>query len=308
MGQRTPGQDRGGAGSAGSHPGAADGAADGAPGRRRRASSAALWTMVAGLAAAAIALPLADPGGGDHPSGPNARLAVRDALTASMGESTVQVTFSASVGIAGTTAQLRGTGGADLTNKSAVMHVSGTVSGQNQAATVEVTGGTVYVQVPQVAALDPGKSWLSLRPGSSTGFGSSVGSLGTFADPSTVLAFLERSGAVVTPLGASTRTGTSEQGYRVTMDEGAVASAASAAGLPAGAAGQVHQLVLTAYISGGLLRSLDVDETGTVPVSASIDLHGYGQPVSVLPPAPTTVAPFSQFAGVTQLPATSLSA
>jgi hypothetical protein len=174
--------------------------------------------------------------------------------------------------------------------------VSGTVAGQHEAVSVEAVGGTVYLEVPQVATVDPGKSWLSLPPGSSTGVGSSVGGLGTFADPGTVLSFLRRAGAVITPLGTSTLAGTSVQGYRVAMDPASIGSAASSAGLPPGIAQHVQGLVVTVYVSGHLLRALDVAETGQASVTASIDFHGYGEPVSVQPPAATTVVPFSQFA------------
>lgn len=269
-----------------------------------------LWALVAVLAAAAIALPLADPGStapGPGPGGGGARQVVRDALTASLGESTVQTTFTASVDAGAMSAQLSGTGAADLTTRSATMHVSGTVADQHESVAVEVVGGTVYVDVPQVAAVDPGKTWLSLRPGSSTGIGSSVGGLGTFADPGLVLPFLRRSGAVVTPLGASTLNGTSVQGYRVAMDAAAIGAAAAGSHLPGGIARQVHQLVVTAYVSGHLLRALDVAASGHVSVTASIDFHGYGEPVSVQPPAPTTVVPLSQFAG-SALPAPSRTA
>lgn len=295
MGQRTP------TGNAGTGETARPAAS-----RRPMKWPAVLWSMVGALAAAAVAVPLLASAPSAAPSAAaSARAEVTDALTASMGESTVQLTFSASVSASGMTADLTGTGAADLTTKAASMHVTGTVGGQRESVAMDVVHGTVYLQVPQIAALVPGKSWLSLRPGGSTAFGSTIGGLGTFGDPGALLPFLRKSGAVVTPLGQSTLNGTAVEGYRVTMSAAAVEAAASAAGLPSGLGQGVHQLVVTAYVAGHLLQGLDVAATGEVSVTASLDFHGYGQPVVVQPPAPTTVAPFSQIAGAGALPGTS---
>lgn len=271
--------------------------------RSRRPLTTALWALLAVLTAAAIAIPFVT-GGAGPPRSVNtvARLAVRHALTASLGETTVQITFTASLTGASVNANLSGTGALDLATKSAAMHLTGSVAGQRESASVEVLTGVVYVDVPEIAAMDPGKSWLSLRPGAGTGLGSSVGGLGTFADPASILPFLRRSGATVTTLGASTRDGTTVRGYRVVLGAAALGSAGSAAGLPASIAGQVHQVAVTVYVAGNLLRSIEVIETGQTSLTASIDFHGYGQPVSVQAPAATAVVPFSQFAGGAGLP------
>lgn len=296
MGERTP------TGNAGS----GETAEPGASRRGPKALPAVLWSMVGALAVAAIAVPLAARASSPAPdAGASARTAVTDALTASMGESTVQLTFSASVSASGMTADLTGTGAANLATKAASMHVSGTVAGQRESVALEVVDGTVYLQIPQIAGLAPGKTWLSLRPGGSTTFGSTIGGLGTFGDPGALLPLLRKSGAVVTTLGASTLNGTAVEGYRVTMDAAAVGAAASAAGLPSGLGQSVRQLVVTVYVAGHLLQALDVAETGKASITASVDFHGYGQPVTVQPPAPTTVAPFSQIAGAGALPGTS---
>lgn len=267
-----------------------------------RALPATLWGLLAVLVAAAVALPLADAGPRRGSDTSSARQVMREALTASMGQSTVHMTFSGSVVSAGVTVNVSGTGAADFSSKAASIHVTGTVAGQQETVTLEMVGGTAYVQLPAIAAADPGKSWLSITPGSSTGFGSSMGNLGTFGDPSAILSMLRSSGAAVTSLGASTLGGTTVQGYRVTMDAASLGAAASALGLPSGATQKVGRLQVTAYVGGNLLRSLDVTETGQASVSASIDFHGYGQPVSVQPPAATSVVPFSQFAASGALP------
>jgi hypothetical protein len=271
----------------------------------RHSPLAALWGLVAILAAVAIALPLAAQGGSGTGGQSSARRVMTGALTASMSQRTVQVSFTASVDADGMSAQVSGTGAADLTSKSAVLHMSGTVAGQREAVSIVAVGGTFYVEIPQVATVDPGKSWLSVQPGTSTSLGP-VGGLGTVTNPGTILSFLRRAGAQVTSLGPSTLDGERVEGYRVTVDPAAIAAASSASGVPAGIARDVHQLVVTVYVSGRLLRALDVAETGQVSVSASINFHGYGEPVNVQPPAPASVVPFSQLAH--QLPGLSQTA
>lgn len=244
----------------------------------------------------------------------NAHAAMSRALTSTMDESTMHATFTATVTAAGKTVQLTGTARSDRASKSGAANVNVQATGHHMAVSVVITGGQIYLQLPQISQVEPGKSWLSFpepATGASgvgtaggTGSGLSPGTLGQMANLGTFLQLLRQSGATVQTLGASTLSGTPVDGYRVKMDGAAVEAAIAKSGLPQAAqqalsAITVSSLDFTVYTGGGLLRGVDVDAEANVAsigitVKATLRLDDYGQPVTVQPPPATATVTFGQ--------------
>lgn len=257
-----------------------------------------LWVLVAVLVAAAVALPLVDgrmPRGGPPES---ARAALRAALTATSVESTVHVSFTGSVGSGALDFTLSGTGEVDLPSKTLALHVTASVAGQKQTIVMEMAGGTLYLDIPQIDKMDPGKTWVSVATAgtAATGIGSTIGSLGKTADPGGMLRFLRQSGGTVVSLGPSTLDGTSVVGYRVTMDATSLSKAAANGDLPSGALQGARTVSVAVYVGGHLLRGLDVSEAGKEAFTMNIDFQDYGAPVTVQAPPAASVVPYKQIA------------
>jgi hypothetical protein len=255
-----------------------------------------LWALLAVLVVAAVVVPLVAGRSPLGSSAQSARAALRAALTTTMVESTVHVSFSASVGAGALALALSGTGAVDLPSKTLSLHVSASDAGQKQTIAMEMVGGTLYLDFPQITRMDPGKTWVSVATVSSakTGIGSSIGSLGSTADPGGMLRFLRQSGGTVVSLGPSTLDGTSVVGYRVTLDATSLSKAAANGGLPSGILQGARSASVTVYVGGHLLRGLDVTETGKEAFTMDIDFQDYGAPVTVQPPPATSVVPYSQ--------------
>lgn len=240
----------------------------------------------------------------------SAHSAMNRALTSTMDESTMRATFTATVTVEGKTVQISGTARTDRATKSGAANVSIQAAGHHLTLSMVMTGGKLYLQLPQVSQVDPGKSWVSYPvptdgAGGTGTSGLSPGALRQMADLGTFLQLLRQSGATVRTLGASTLDGTPVDGYQVKMDGAAVEAAIAKAGLPqtvtqALSAITVRSLDFTVYTGNGLLRGVDVNATANVAsvaisAKATLRLTDYGQPVTVQPPPATATVTFGQF-------------
>jgi len=168
-------------------------------------------------------------------------------------------------------------------------------------------GDTIYLSLPQLAGLVPGKPWISqpLTPAALIAPRNS--------DPDALLAMLGASGNQVVSLGASDIDGTAVDGYRVTVRPAGLEARLAMAGLPAGitaaaehAAGTSSDAV-TVYVADGtgqvrrLVTNVDLS-LGSHPVVAAVteDFGSYGTPAAVSPPPAGQVQTLSQFQSAVQ--------
>lgn len=236
-----------------------------------------------------------------------ASAAMSSALTSTMAEATVQMTFTMTVSAAGTSVHLSGSGRADLATRSAAFDLSGASAGQRLTLAMVATGGTVYLQLPASVKLAPGKSWVSYTPphGSPASLpGGASGALAPVGTPSSFLPVLQQAGATVQTLGTSTLAGTEVNGYRITMSAAAIRGAFAKAHLPSSLGQALGPMAtgasVTVYVGGGLVREIDIanqaSSSAPIDVKGTMQFSGYGEPVSVQPPPATSVETVSQLA------------
>jgi hypothetical protein len=275
-------------------PAAAGGATDpagpaptpGSPRRRRRtlAAVAATIVLVAGLT---IGLAVS---GGDDDGHASAAVTRSTDATLQEGSAHLALTMHGTVGPASVDAN--GRGAVDFANQASTFALTMHVLGQTETLQMVQDGQTVYVSIPQITQLVPGKSWASV---SNTEHLPDAGSLSPFlgaGNPSDILKQLSAHGATVTPLAPSTIDGVAVQGYRVIPPSRVGGSSA----------GPPHT-ALDVYIDGAnLVRRVNLSVSGTAEsmpmnVDATLDLSDYGSPVTVTPPPADQVVPFSQLLG-----------
>ncbi len=236
--------------------------------------------------------------------------AVVSSVRTTAAKGTAALTLTMQVRGAGSTpVQATGSGAVDLgTDASRVLFTfqsPGALAG-DQLKEVFV-GDTIYLSLPQLATVVPGKPWISqaLTPAALIAPRNS--------DPGALLAMLGASGNQVVPLGASRIDGTAVHGYEVTVLPAGLRARLARAGLPAGitraaedAAGTTTDAI-TVYVSDGTgqVRRLvtDVDlSLGSHPVVAVVteDLGAYGTHVSVTPPSAAQVQTLGQYRAAVQ--------
>jgi len=265
-----------------------------------------LWAAVVVLVAFGVALPLVDKG--PSPTAGSARAVLQSAVTSTLGKTTAHITMSGTTNVEGHTATVTGSGELDFAAHSVEVQVGSTVAGHQTTVQEIFDGTTLYLDVPGLSSLAPGKSWVSVNL-SSTATSNGLTSFGTVSNPTSFLALLQQEGATVRSLGPSTQGGTQVQGYQVTLDKNAIESELSkeAANLPAwlrSAVGSVgfNGLDATVYVdSAGLLRSEAVSFSMSIGgASTSVDetltFSTYGAPVTIEPPPSASVVTFEQIA------------
>lgn len=274
------------------------------PGRRASRLIRALVAAVVVLVVAAVVIPFtvdtANPAG-----------AMDAALTSTLGENSVTVTFTLQLSSGTTAATISGHAQVDLSTGTSALTLDATANGQSVTVRLVVVGTTIYVNVPGATPLPTGKQWVSITSGklgsqlptaSSGGPLASLGGLGVLSSPSKMLQTLQQSGATVETLGPSTVGGTPVTGYRVVITPTVLAGLV---GAPATAAQSIKtsgvgDIELTIDVDGaGLVRATTLKLSGTangtaVAVTARATFTGYGQPVNVTPPPSTQVATLFQ--------------
>ncbi len=229
--------------------------------------------------------------------------AILTAAKATEGLQTAHMSMTERVGgVAGTgTVTVPANGVVNFSTGDADLHM--TIEGQ--PTSVVTTGGVVYVSLPTIPQILPGKTWLSVDLGS---IGSAAGGALTGGDPAQMLQLLAAEGNLVTPLGSSTVGGTSVEGYSVLINKAAVETQLAKLGLPAAAVQAGEQFLKQAgpisykvYVdSSNQMREMDFlmsvpSGSHSVTVAASVDFSDFGTPVDVKAPAASAVANLQQF-------------
>jgi hypothetical protein len=230
---------------------------------------------------------------------------VINAVTSAFNDKTAHLNLNETVNVAGHSLTIGGTGSIDFSQNAAQITLNGSIEGQSINESVIYLGGVVYVQVPEIATVVPGKSWVSLET-SSLGSGQAQGLTQTGGNPAATLRLLALDGNTVSSLGTSTVDGQSVQGYAVTFNQAALQSELAKANLPSWMSSVVSQLTVNndstdVYINsaGDLVRESQsvALSVGKLALSATVaaDLSDYGAPVSITAPPADQVIPFSQF-------------
>ena len=213
--------------------------------------------------------------------------------------STVAFSFQVTLtGLSTSAATVTGKGQADLAGNAASLTVNLPAavvallpggSASPEVVKVVVSGGTLYLNVPNLAAL-AGKPWISIAvPSQATSALPSISSTiaSALGDVNAVVAFAQAHGATVTSLGTHR-----VDGVRATGNQIAVA-------VNRGTVGGTLTAGLWENSSDYLVRAtVDAHGTGTAGaygLSAAVDFRRYGAPVTIsVPPAAKVKAiPFS---------------
>ncbi len=229
--------------------------------------------------------------------------AVSGAVAAALNANTAHLSLHGAIG---GSSSISGTGSIDFSTGALSATLTGPLGSSPGTIDVVYASSTVYVQIPQLSQIDPGKSWLAIDV-RSLAKDQQVSGLPTLgADPAAALRLLEAQGNKVTPLGASTVDGQSVTGYAIDYNVPAIENDLRNAQLPAADQALINDLKVSnataqVYIdsSDELVRvsnALGISVAGhSGATTASVDFTDYGAPVSIKAPPPGEVVRFSQF-------------
>jgi hypothetical protein len=279
------------------------------PPRRRRAGlmvGAAVVVVAAAVGIVVGATSGSHTGTGPSPtSGTASNAVVLDAIDSTLGAKTADLHMAVAIDIPGAaTITATGDGQTDFATGASEVHVAyqGLPSALGGLQMTELyTGGDLYLSMPQIATVVPGKSWISQPVGSSS---VAPGS----SDPSDMFRILRNRGDQVTSLGSSVLDGASVDGYHVVVTPAAIRNQLGRSDLPAGMAQAAQSMMgsggiaMDVYVdaSTGLLRrvvaALHMTLAGrTVSGTATEDASDFGVPVSITAPPANQVVSFQQF-------------
>ncbi len=263
--------------------------------RRRLALAASLLVVVAAGAVFAVRTV-------------GSKAAVSPAKAVLTAASTTQHLHSAQMSMTETITGISGAGAITVTGSGGVdfstRDVSLTMSVQGEHLSVLSSDGNVFVGVPQISQLLPGKSWVSVPVGNTS---SAAGSSLSSSDPTQMLQLLAARGNTVSSIGSSTIDGVPVEGYAVLINKTAAGAQLSSSGLPPSAvqAGErvlemAGPIVYKVYVdSDSQLRAINfsmaVPGVSGASLHAGITLSDFGFPVSLTAPPASEVASYAQF-------------
>lgn len=278
-----------------------------APPKKSRAGLVIASVVVVLIAAAGITVAATT---GSHTSSPpapsgSANQVVLTALDSTLGAKTADVHMSVVMTVPGAGQVTASGGGAiDFTNNAATMHFTyqgiPTLSGMTM--TMLYTGGNIYLSMPQISEILPGKSWIDASTG-----GSSVAPGSN--NPAAMFQMLQAQGDTVTPLGASVVNGQATQGYHVVISAASIQQAIAKEKVPGALAQEIQGMFGSSSISmdvyvgdaNKMLVRVVVDMSMSVAgksvvAKATEDTSNYGVPVNVTAPPADQVVSLSDFA------------
>ena len=271
--------------------------------RRRRPFILTVVSVVSVVTLALVAAVVVESHSGGN--GSDADAAVVSAVDTAIAGGSANLTATGSIVAAGQTVTVTGTGSIDFTNSAVSLNLTAHAAGQQINEQAVYLAGVVYEQLPEIAQVAPGKSWVSLDLSSLTqAAGQEDNGLG--GNPLAMLHVLALQGNTVTDGGATTLGGQSVHEYDVSLNPAVIQKELDSANLPAWLKQAVSQVTVhggseKVYIDdAGQLAgsSYVVEETagaaGTVSVSESLGFSDYGTPVSISAPPADEVIPFSQ--------------
>jgi hypothetical protein len=311
-------------------------------GRGARTVKAPGWSAAIGIGA--LALAATGCSGGASATGGTATTKPVPAVAARLQNAVVQTDAANSVAVSltatgvthGTTSTLvTGSGSFDLTRDVGQMSLSSpalaSALGQSTGGSITVLsdGTNLYLNIPQLASLTSGKTWLEVPIAAavaSTGANAGALSSGALGDPTNILGLLSQYGGAVTTVGPAAVGGTPTTEYQANITLSQVAARAPAGGrhpftgtdrqglqklgittIPVtvwvGSDGRLRQAQVTVDLSHAQLPNLGTGSgsttSSTTPptlpvVTETIGFTDYGLPVTVTPPSASQVTNLSQ--------------
>jgi hypothetical protein len=254
------------------------------------------------------------PGAGESP----ANFVVSSTQT-TLSQHSADITISGTLGAAGQTIPVSGTGAANFDTNAFQANLSFAKGSSSFEEQELVADGQLYfgltVDGQNMSAVTGGPEWINVpvpdQDASSLGAGN--------VDPLDQLKLLEQKGATVTPEGTSTIDGATVSGYSVTFSPAELQHASQqelqTLGLPQSDGQKIIDELGSAdlhlyFDGGGLLRRESVSLGGgssTVSGDVQFDFANYGTSVNIQPPASNDVIGFSQFEKEAQALSTSQS-
>jgi hypothetical protein len=225
-----------------------------------------------------------------------------EAYSRAISASSAEISLSIKVTTPQRSTTLTGSGAFDWAQRLGSLNISGTIAGQNLSLSEVLDGDDVYVKLPAAAAgAFGGKPWIKIDV-------SQLTSGSTGANPAQILSILTADSSSVTRVGSQTIGGVATTEYRATVDPTKAAKDASPtvqkilASLPSltgsatfpvdvwiDAKGLPRRITYAATLktppAGASSASAAFPETTTL----TMDLGGYGVPVSVSPPPSSEV-------------------
>jgi len=257
--------------------------------------------LTAGVVAVTVAAVIGMVVGFD--GGTSANAAVLNAVTSALGDRTANVAVTTSVSSAGGDVSAQGTGVIDFTADAMQIELSAQAAGQQVDETAVYLGGQVYLMLPGVDQVEPGKLWVSMDLSALTS--GNGNSLSTGNNPAGFLKLLDRGGGSVQATGTSTVGGVPVHGYAVTVSPAAVRARLAHRSLPAWmqqAIDHVDMGPVRYHVdvdAQGQLRRMEVHVTlvtagHPMTLDEAIVFSDYGLPVHVQAPPPDETVSFQQ--------------
>ncbi len=237
--------------------------------------------------------------------GTSADAAVINAVDTAIAGKSANVSVSGSVDAGDKTATFNGTGSVDFTNNAVALALEIDEAGQHADEQALYLAGVIYEQVPGVAQVAPGKSWVSVDL-SSLAQAPNQGAGGLGGNPLAMLHALALQGNTVSDLGDATFDGQPAHGYSVTLDPTVIQNEVDSANLPAWLKQAVSQVTVhegeekvyvdsAGHLAGATFSLVEsAGSVGTVTLTESMGFSDYGTPVSITAPPADQVIPLNQ--------------
>jgi hypothetical protein len=243
-------------------------------------------------------------------SGTDTGTALTSAVATTVQSKTADVAMSISIAAGGPSVTIAGNGDTDLANNATNLTLTFSSDGQPLTERAVTDGATAYYNMgPLVGEVVPGKSWVSMDVGKSGSGSSSFGAGGIFSDPNTLIAVIGAPDTAMHALGPAVVGGDRVQQYAVDLGPAGIKKVLSSESLPSNLRAEmsmVHYSRLD-YVVGvdGTDHVTQVRTTGAYTaageqftVSATMDMSGFGTPVTVVRPPADEVVSFQQFESV----------
>jgi hypothetical protein len=239
-------------------------------------------------------------------SGTDTGTALTSAVTTTENSKTADVAMSISIGAGGSSITIAGNGDSDLASNATNLTLNYSAGGQAFAERAVIDGATAFYNIgPLVGEVVPGKSWVSIGVGKTSG-SNSFGAGGIFSDPSTLIAVIGEPGTAIHSLGPSTLDGANVQEYSVDLGPAGIKKAISSQAMPNALRSEMSMVHYTqlGYIVAvdGTDHVAQVRTTGAYSaagekftVSGTMDMSDYGTPVTIEPPPANQVVSSQRF-------------
>ncbi len=227
------------------------------------------------------------------------------AARSTLAEKTADLTLSGSVSADGQTVPVNGSGALDFVNHEMSLSLGASADGRNVTVNEVLAADTLYMEIPGISTLEPGKSWVSMDLSQLKSASAPSGSVDN-VDPVAMLQLLEQQGYTVNALGQSQVDGDTVNGYEVDISSSQIQAEINkepaylrqaASALDVSSSG----ITIDVYVNATdqvrrMSLSMQITSAGTsLDESVNLDFSQYGAPVDVTVPPSDQVVSYQQF-------------